>query len=109
MNALQQCQWRYDNAEPDNNDAEQDYIDGQASLLLTGNSISGVEWSEFGQVASENLADADGDQHHTLQIMLALRDGKFEKARSLYLQHFDAVVCECAESCVRNAMSKAAA
>lgn len=109
MNALQQCQWRHDNAEPDNNDAERDHIDGQARLLLSGGSIPGVTWSEFGQVASENLADADGDDHKTLQIMLALRDGKLEKARALYLQHFDEVVCECAESCVRHAMGKVAA
>jgi hypothetical protein len=109
MNALQKCQWRHDNAEPDNNAAEQDHIDGQARLLLSGSSILGVPWGEFGQVASENLADADGDDHRALQIMLALRDGKFDKAHSLYLQHFDAVVCECAESCVRYAMNKAAA
>ena len=101
--ALQICQLQYDNALPDDNDAELAFYNYHATRLLCGEDARGVLWADFALAASEQVCGEDDNEFPLLQILLALRNAEPEKAAQLYLSHFDRVICECAERMVRHA------
>jgi hypothetical protein len=102
MNAPLYCsQLQYDNALPEDNDAELAYYDYHAERLLCEEDARGVDWEVFAQAASEAVIDADGSGFLLLLILLALRNGDPATAQNLYTRHFDRVICGCAARLVR--------
>ncbi len=101
---LARAQRAYDNMEPPEDDGREDFITEQVELLLDAEDARDVEFFDFAERADEVLAETDDREFAIVQLVLAVRAGKFDLAEKLAARFEDALV-NAAESMIEKELA----